>query len=150
MEFDLEMKPTKLLKGQGLARLLVESNCKSLGVNFMNINLENQQAGFADKISHATPISTEYTWYKDIIHFLQKLRPPNGLEKNKVRDLKLKEIKYCLIAQVLYWKDPLGVLLRCIDPQEAQRGIIYFHDNLCGGHHFWRAIDYKILRFGYL
>jgi hypothetical protein len=38
LEFDLEIKPTKLVKGQGLARLLVESNCKDLGVNFMNIN----------------------------------------------------------------------------------------------------------------
>jgi hypothetical protein len=37
MEFDLEMKPTKLVKGQGLPRLLDESNCKPLGVNFMNI-----------------------------------------------------------------------------------------------------------------
>jgi hypothetical protein len=35
MEFDIEIKPTKLVKGQGLARLLVESYCKVLGVNFM-------------------------------------------------------------------------------------------------------------------
>jgi hypothetical protein len=41
LEFDLEIKPTKLVKGQGLARLLAESNCKSLGVNFINISLEN-------------------------------------------------------------------------------------------------------------
>jgi hypothetical protein len=26
VEFDLEMKPTKMVKGQGLARLLAESN----------------------------------------------------------------------------------------------------------------------------
>jgi hypothetical protein len=31
LEFDLEIKPTKLVKGQGLAKLLVESNCKGLG-----------------------------------------------------------------------------------------------------------------------
>jgi hypothetical protein len=41
MEFDLEMKPIKLVKGKGLARFLVELNCKSLGVNFMNLNSEN-------------------------------------------------------------------------------------------------------------
>jgi hypothetical protein len=33
IEFDLEMKLTKLVKGQGLARLLAESNYKALGVN---------------------------------------------------------------------------------------------------------------------
>jgi hypothetical protein len=33
LEFDLEIKPTKLVKGQGLARMLAESNYKYLGVN---------------------------------------------------------------------------------------------------------------------
>jgi hypothetical protein len=36
LEFDLEIKPTKLIKGQGLARMLAESNCKFLGVRFIN------------------------------------------------------------------------------------------------------------------
>jgi hypothetical protein len=32
-EFDLEVKPTKIIKGQGLAKLLAESNLKALGIN---------------------------------------------------------------------------------------------------------------------
>jgi hypothetical protein len=32
-EYDLEIKPTKLIKGQGLEKILVESNLKSLGIN---------------------------------------------------------------------------------------------------------------------
>jgi hypothetical protein len=70
MEFDLEMKPTKLVKGQGLAKLLTKSNCKALGVNFMNINSENQQVEFADKGSHDNPNLAECSWYRDIIYFL--------------------------------------------------------------------------------
>ena len=31
LEFDLEINPTKLVKGQGLARMLDESNCKDMG-----------------------------------------------------------------------------------------------------------------------
>jgi hypothetical protein len=69
--------------------------------------------------------------------------------RSKARDLKLKEIIYFLIDQVLYWKDPLGVLLRCLDPQEAHKIIFDFHDSLCGGHHFWKTTAYKILRVGY-
>jgi hypothetical protein len=65
-----------------------------------------------------------------------KLQPPDGLEKNKVRALKLKAIRYCIIDRVLYWKDPLEVLLRCLDPQEAQKVMNDFHDSLFGGHHF--------------
>jgi hypothetical protein len=56
--------------------------------------------------------------------------------KSKARALNLKAIKYCLIEQVLYWKDPLGVILRCLDPLEAQKIMFDFHDSLCGGHHF--------------
>jgi hypothetical protein len=66
-----------------------------------------------------------------------------------VRALKLKSIKYCLVDQILYWKDPLGVLLRCLDPQEDQKIMSDFHDGLCGGNHFWRTTAYKILRDGY-
>jgi hypothetical protein len=69
--------------------------------------------------------------------------------KRKARDLKLKVIRYCLINQNLYWKYPLGVILRCLDPQEAQNLMFDFHDSMCGGHHFWRTTAYKIIRVGY-
>jgi hypothetical protein len=41
------------------------------------------------------------------------------------------------------------VILRCLDPQEAQNIMSDFHDSLCGGHHYWRTTAYKILRAGY-
>jgi hypothetical protein len=66
-----------------------------------------------------------------------------------VRALKLKSIKHFLFDQVLYWKDPLGVRLRFLDPQEAQNIMFDFHDILCGGNHYWRTTTYKILRDGY-
>jgi hypothetical protein len=33
--YEMDIKPTKLVKGQGLLRLLEESNYKSLGLNFI-------------------------------------------------------------------------------------------------------------------
>jgi hypothetical protein len=39
-EFDLEVKPTKLVKGQGLEKLLAESNFRALGIN----NLESHES----------------------------------------------------------------------------------------------------------
>jgi hypothetical protein len=69
--------------------------------------------------------------------------------KSKVSALNIKSIKYFLIDQFLCWKNPLGVLLRCLDPHEAQNIMYDFHDSLCGGHHFWRTITYKIPRAGY-
>jgi hypothetical protein len=95
-----------LFKGQGLARLLAESNCKDLGVNFINTFLENQQSELFDKGSQVSPPLAGCAWYKDIIFFLQKLQPLDVMEKKKVRDLKLKSIKYFLVDQDFYWKDP--------------------------------------------
>jgi hypothetical protein len=67
-----------------------------------------------------------------------------------VRDLNFKAVRYCIVDQILYWKDPTRVLLICLDPEEAKQTMTGFHESLCGGHHFWRTIAYKILRFGYL
>jgi hypothetical protein len=144
LEFDLEIKPTKLVKEQGLSKLLDESNCRALGINFIN-----EQAESSNKSSQGDLPLAACAWYKDILCFLQELRPPDGMEKSKARALKLKVVIYCLIDQALYWKDPLGVLLRCLDLQQAQKVMFDFHSSLCGGHHFWKTTAHKILWDGY-
>jgi hypothetical protein len=138
-----------LVKGKGLCKMLAKSNCSALGVNCIGSCLEKKQTELNNRGAQVSPALANCSWYKDIIFFLQNLQPPSGMEKNKGRALKLKSIKYCLVDQILYWKDPLCVLLRCLDLQEAQRIMSGFHDSLCGGNYFWRTIAYKILRDGY-
>jgi hypothetical protein len=65
LEFDLEINPTKLIKGQGLAKLLAESNCKALGVNFIN-----EQAESSSRSSQGVLSLAACPWYKDILYFL--------------------------------------------------------------------------------
>jgi hypothetical protein len=43
IEYDLEIKPTKLIKGQGLTKPMVQSNCNVLGINFIVDMSENPQ-----------------------------------------------------------------------------------------------------------
>jgi hypothetical protein len=69
--------------------------------------------------------------------------------KRKARDLKLKAVRYFLIDQVLYWRDPLGDFLRCLNPPEAQKCMFDFHSSLCGVHHLWKTATHKILKVGY-
>jgi hypothetical protein len=38
IEFDIEIKPVKLVRGQGLAKLLAEENCKMLEIIFVGVN----------------------------------------------------------------------------------------------------------------
>ena len=36
LEYDIEIKPTKLIKGQGLAKMMANSNCEDLQINFLS------------------------------------------------------------------------------------------------------------------
>jgi hypothetical protein len=70
MEFDLEIDPTKLVKGKGLAKLLAESNYESLGVSFINTYSGIQQAKLPSQRSQEGILLTECAWYRDILYFL--------------------------------------------------------------------------------
>ena len=35
MEYDVDIRPTKLVEGQGLVKLLADSNCEALGLHLM-------------------------------------------------------------------------------------------------------------------
>jgi hypothetical protein len=151
-EFDLEVKPTKLVKGQGLARLLAESNFRALGMNtvqdeegWIDMNEIDDQI-IEDKIEDKF-IGSD--WYKDIVMYLLTLKCPDELSASKARTLKLHAVKYCISDKKLYWKDPLGFLLVCLVESETEEVINQFHEGVCGGHHAWRATTYKILRAGY-
>jgi len=95
LEFDLEIKPTKLIKGQGLAKLLAEENCKVLGLNFMDDNLEGKILEPVDDMTVDSKLA-KCNWYKDVIYFLKYFKPPPDYDKTRVRLLKLKTIKYCI------------------------------------------------------
>jgi len=143
LEYDLDIKPTKLIKGQGLAKLLAESNCQALGMNQVNAEteVEPDKAGLqiADEF-------TQSNWYKDIVYVLQNLQCPPDFDKAKGRALKLKASRYCINNNGLYWKDQGSILLRCVNPEQAKKIVDEIHRDDCGGHLFWKATTYKILR----
>jgi hypothetical protein len=151
-EFDLEVKPTKIIKGQGLAKLLAESNLKALGINQLQENEGFLEIDELDVTPPTTEIQDKFSasfWYRDIISYLLTLRCPSELTPSKTRTLKLHAVKYCIIDGKLYWKDPLGFLLSCLVETETERVIDEFHEGVCGGHHAWWETAYKILRVGY-
>ena len=80
---------------------------------------------------------------------MQHLSVPAELTKTQGRALKLKAINFCIKDDLLFWKDPLGILLRCLDKDESVRVMTEFHDSVCGGHHYWKTTVHKILRASY-
>jgi hypothetical protein len=75
-------------------------------------------------------------WYSGIVHFLQKLDVSPKLSMTQARALKLRAIKFFINDNLLYWKDPSGLLLRCLDKHESAEVMHHFHSSICGGHHY--------------
>jgi hypothetical protein len=69
--------------------------------------------------------------------------------KNKAKFLKIKVVKFYILDNSLYWKDPGGILLSCLLEDDAKQAIQEFHKGDCGGHHYWKTTAHKILRAGY-
>jgi hypothetical protein len=138
IELDVEIKPTKLVKGQGLAKLLAEENCKLLEINLVSVNADNIQS-LEDKGSEEMQVLSHLAnckWYSHIIHFLQTLSVPSDLTRTQGRALKLKAMNLCINGNLLFWKNPIGLLLRCINQEEAVRIMTEFHNSECRGHHY--------------
>jgi hypothetical protein len=116
LEYDLEIKPTKLIKGQGLTKLMAQSNCDVLGINFIVDLTESPQEETTAQVSQKF---IDSPWYMDIIYVLKNLQAPLGLSKTKAIFLKLKATKFCILDNSLYWKDPGGILLSCLLEDDA-------------------------------
>jgi hypothetical protein len=98
-EFDLDVKLTKLVKGQGLAKPLAESNFRALGMN----NLQGYEGcGDVNEIDDqiaTTRIEEKFSlsyWYKNIVSYLLTMKCPSDLSPAKARTLKLHAMKYCI------------------------------------------------------
>ena len=88
-------------------------------------------------------------WYCTTAQFLLKLEVPQGLSSSQARTIKLRAAKYCIHENLLYWRDPSGILLRCLDKEQSIEVMHWFHSNICGGHHYWKTTTHKILSAGY-
>ena len=76
-------------------------------------------------------------WYADIVYFILFLQTPSNLDKGKFRSLKLKSMGYYLYEHDLFWKDPIGILLKCVDKKEAEVVTIEMHEGICGENRYW-------------
>ena len=135
------------MKGQGLAKLLTQSNLDCISINF-----SPEISEISENEEELVQISEKFLtseWYRDVAFVLQYNRAPDNLSKSKARFTKLKSLRYFVYEQNLFWKDAGGILLSCLIEEEADRVIEEFHKGDCGGHHYWKATANKILRAGY-
>ena len=127
LEYDIEIEPTKLIKGQGLAKLMSETNFQALDIN----QLDNEQELATPNISDAF---LQSPWYVDICFVLLNLFAPPGFSRTKKRFLKMKASRFCVLDNALFWKNHEGILLNCLTLNETDSVMKDFHAGDCGGH----------------
>ena len=124
IEFNIELKPTKLVIGQGLAKLLAKENCISLDIDFLCTIAKNGQTGIAEQAAETERKQlvaenlASCNWYAEIINFLLKLEIPSRFTQIQAKTLKLKAAKYCIMKNLLYWRDSSRIFLRCLDKEQ--------------------------------
>jgi hypothetical protein len=108
-EFDLDIKPTKLVKGQDLCKLEVEAQDQANE----DSRWENEMALWCNEVAYIS--SGQDSWYKDLTYLLHHAACPETLKPKERRALRLKYAQYHLINSVLFQINYDVVLLRCLE-----------------------------------
>ena len=77
LEYDIEIKPTKLIRGQGFAKLMVESNFNALDINMVFALHDEEELA-------TPPIDEEFLnspWYVDLLYVLFNMNTSPRLSK---------------------------------------------------------------------
>ena len=80
MEYDVEIKPTNLVKGQGLEKLLADSNCESLGLHLVAEHSIQEELQAGQGKEQIMDKYAESEWYAEIAHLLLHLHCPTHLD----------------------------------------------------------------------
>ena len=135
-EYDVEIKPANIVKGQGFCKMLAGasliSKISSSEVQMYEVSLNDIES-----------------LYTDIIFYLKNGYAPSNLDYTKKRDLRLKAKQYQLVNDVLFRMNYDSVLLRCLEKTESEKVLQELHDGLAGGHYARDTTTHKILCMGY-
>jgi hypothetical protein len=88
-------------------------------------------------------------WYDDIRHCLQHGSTPRHLDPAKRRDLRLNSSSFHLVSGLLFRQNFDGVLMRCLEKDEAEKFLLELHAGEVGGHFGGDTTVHKVLRVGY-
>jgi hypothetical protein len=75
----VDIKPTTLMKGQELYNLLVESNCKYLGMNSLSPYLVEAKPEVDETQEPSLKVKSKFSqsnWYKEFIFYMKNLMCP--------------------------------------------------------------------------
>ena len=89
------------------------------------------------------------SWYQDLVHYLQEGLLLEHWNSKQRRALHLKSASYQIVEGILFRKNYDGVLLRCLEKEDAKKVMIDLHDGPARGHFSGDTTAHKILIDGY-
>jgi hypothetical protein len=97
---------------------------------------------------------SEHPWYKDMVYYLQNQRCPDNLDTHQRIRLHLEYARYVIIGDFLFRRSSDGMLIRCVNNEEAHKLLQETHGSSnyvihVGGHFSAKTIAFKIIRKGY-
>jgi hypothetical protein len=141
--FYLDIKPAKLVKGQGLCKLATEAQDQI-----------NEYPGWENELEFwcsedlYTPLGPE-SWYGKFIYLLHHGTCPENLSPRERRSLRLKSAKYLLVNSIIFHVNYDGVILRCLEREDVKKVLKELHDGPTGGNFVGNNTSPKILRVSY-
>ncbi len=121
-EYDLEIKPASIVRGQGFCKMLAGAS-------------QIPENSFEEVQTYEVSLNDIDSLYTDTIYYLKNGYAPTHLDHTKKRALRLKAKQYQLIDDVLFKRNYDSVLLRCLEKTESEKVLQELHDGPPGGHY---------------
>jgi hypothetical protein len=142
-EFDLDIKSAKLVKGQGLCKLVAEAQDQ---VN-EDSRWENELALWCSEDLYVPP--RHESWYGKLIYLLLHRTCPENLNPKERRALRMKSTQYRFINSVLFHVNYDWALLICLKCEDIDKVPKELNDGPMGGHFVGNTNTHKIVRADY-
>jgi hypothetical protein len=114
-EYDIEITPAEIVRGQGLCKLVVNSAIGQQNETDMSLQDQHNQ----NQICCAQNLTSP--WYDDIKFYLIHRSAPRYLDPKKRRALRLKSTSFQLVNGILFRQNFDGILMRCLEKDEADK-----------------------------
>jgi hypothetical protein len=97
---------------------------------------------------------SEHPCFKDLMYYLQNKRCPDNLDTHQRRRVCLEFARYVIIRDLLFRRSTDGMLLHCVNNEEAHKLLQETHGSSnsvihVGGHFPAKTTAFKIIKKGY-